>query len=287
METLDLEVGGRVRRALVSRAGGGRGPVPVVIMLHGAGGTAEIAAGQTRWDVLGAEQGFIAVFPEGTARDPARAPEFRRNPQTWNDGSGRGHVAKAGVDDVAFLAALIETLASDAGADQTAVFLTGFSNGGSLAFRAAAELRQRISAVAPVAGHCWIEPAPGQIPSLLYLIGDADPLNPVEGGTVSTPWGGEEVHPPPRRSFDRWSVAAGCPQPSPPRREAQVVWTEAAGCARNIRMGIIEGQGHIWPGGPRLLPQRIVGRSVPALDATALIWRFFAAVLAGKGSTFA
>lgn len=280
METLDVNVGGQERRALLARAPGAAAPIPAVIMLHGAGGTAEIAVSQTAWDRKGADQGFLAVFPEGTLRDPARPPEFRRNPRTWNDGSGRGHVARSGVDDVAFLNALIDVLVTAAGADPTAIFLTGFSNGGSLAFRAAGELGGRIAAVAPVAGHCWIEPPPGAVPPLLYLMGDADPLNPIEGGTVLTPWGGEETHPAPLRSFQRWSRAAGCAAWTA-RHDGPVAWTEAAECSVCVRMGIIHGHGHIWPGGPRLLPQRLVGRDVSGLDATDLIWGFFTGV--GRG----
>jgi poly(3-hydroxybutyrate) depolymerase len=44
-------------------------------------------------------------------------------------------------------------------------------------------------------------------------------------------------------------------------------------------MGIVAGHGHIWPGGPRLLPQRIVGRGVTGLDATAMIRNFFSALI--------
>ncbi|HEU4828278.1 MAG TPA: PHB depolymerase family esterase [Gemmatimonadales bacterium] len=285
METLKVEAGGRERLALVARTSGGRRPA--VVMLHGAGGTAGIAVNQTGWDRKAAEHSFIAVFPEGTARDPAQPPEFRRNPQTWNDGSGRGHVARAAVDDIAFIAALIGTLTSRYGADPAAILLTGFSNGASLAFRAAAELRDHVAAVAPVAGHCWHVPEPGRLPPLLYLMGDADPLNPIEGGAVQTPWGGEETHPPARQSFERWSLAAGCHSGPAMRQEGPIEWAEAADCTTPIRMGIIAGHGHIWPGGPRLLPQRIVGRGVSGCDATAMIWKFFEGMIGGGSSTSA
>ena len=285
METIELEAGGRVRRALVSRAGAGR--APAVIMLHGAGGTAGIAVTQTRWEKMGRVIGFLTAFPEGTARDPAQPAEFRRNPQSWNDGSGRGHVTRAAVDDVGFVAALIDALGAGFGADPTAIFLTGFSNGASLAFRAAAELRGRIRAIAPVAGHCWVDPPAGSAIPLLYLMGDSDPLNPIEGGEVATPWGGRERHPAPRRSFERWIRAAGCEIAGPREPDGPIEWTGAAGCEISMRMGIIAGHGHIWPGGPRLLPERLVGRGVSGLDATEMIARFFTGLIEPRGSTFA
>lgn len=285
METIELEVGGRRRRALISRAGAGRSPA--VIMLHGAGGTAGIAVTQTRWERTGHVAGFLTAFPEGTARDPAHPAEFRRNPQTWNDGSGRGHVARAAVDDVGFVAALIDALSAGYGADPDAIFLTGFSNGASLAFRAAAELPGRVRAIAPVAGHCWVDPPAGSAIPLLYLMGDSDPLNPIEGGEVTTPWGGQERHPAPRRSFERWIRAAGCEIAGERHQDGPIEWTDAAGCEIAMRMGLIAGHGHIWPGGPRLLPQRLVGRGVSGVDATEMIARFFAALLAQRGSTFA
>lgn len=279
MEQVVVETGGRVRRALMAGGATGTARRPVVIMLHGAGGTAEIAVAQTGWDRRGPEAGFITVFPEGTVRDPSRPPEFRRNPQTWNDGSGRGHVARDAVDDVGFLAALIDSLVADHRADPSAVFLTGFSNGGSLAFRAAAELPGQVRAIAPVAGHCWVAPSAGNHTALLYLMGDSDPLNPIEGGRVQTPWGGEEFHPAPLESFERWARAAGCIVPGIVRRDGQIAWTEGSACGADVRMGVIAGHGHIWPGGPRLLPQRLVGRGVAGLDATSMIRSFFSALI--------
>lgn len=279
MELLEVAVGGRARRALLARPASGAVRAPVLVMLHGAGGTAEIAVTQTGWDRVGPEAGFLTVFPEGTARDPSRPSEFRRNPQTWNDGSGRGHVARDSVDDVGFIAALIERLAADQAADPSAIFLTGFSNGGSLAFRAAAELPGQVRAIAPVAGHCWVEPAAGHRIPLLYLMGDSDPLNPIHGGRVLTPWGGEETHPAPLESFERWSTAAGCSDPGSVLRDGPIEWTEGVSCGTPVRMGVIAGHGHIWPGGPRLLPQRIVGHGVSGLDATGMIRDFFSGLI--------
>jgi len=67
---------------------------PLVLMFHGAGGSAGLAARQTGWSELGDREGFLVAYPEGTARDPSEPPAFRLNPQAWNDGSGRVHTAR-------------------------------------------------------------------------------------------------------------------------------------------------------------------------------------------------
>jgi polyhydroxybutyrate depolymerase len=38
----------------------------------------------------------------------------------------------------------------------------------------------------------------------------------------------------------------------------------------------IEGGGHNWPGGAQYLPRAIIGRTSRDLDATAVVWQFFA-----------
>ena len=271
-----IDVGGSARRALVADPPGAKAR-PLLVMFHGAGATAQIAADQTGFAALGAREGFIAAFPEGTARDPSAPPQFRLNPQTWNDGSGRGHVARNAIDDVAFTDALLDRFVSGGRADPAALYLTGFSNGGSFAFRAAAALSARVAAVAPVAGHCWNEPVLARPVPALYIMGSADPLNPLAGGAVTTPWGGTEVHPPADRSGERWARANGCVGEPRVRRDGALEWTEYDGCGGRVIRCIVEDLGHVWPGGPRLLPERLVGRRSDALRGSEEIWRFLAA----------
>src|SRR5512136_1994996 len=47
----------------------GVAPVPVVLMLHGGGGTGKAAAEETGWSAKADREGFIAVYPEGTPPD--------------------------------------------------------------------------------------------------------------------------------------------------------------------------------------------------------------------------
>jgi polyhydroxybutyrate depolymerase len=153
------------------------------------------------------------------------------------------------VDDVAFLSSLIEELGA------RPVFVTGFSNGAAMAFRLALEQGQRLSAVAPVAGYCWLQPPvlSHGVPTF-YLVGAADPLVLLEGGKVRSPWGWSEERPPVSETIERWRHALG----------------ETA-----FEVHIIPGLGHHWPGGRGQLSSRLFGPALPGCSANELIWEFF------------
>lgn len=274
-----VETPGRVRRALLrAPVSAPRGLRAVVVLLHGAGGTAALALGNTGWGALADREGVLLACPEGTRADPVSPPVFRQNPQAWNDGSGRGHTARAGIDDIGFLDALITDLVRGHGADPARIYLVGFSNGGSLAFRAGAELAHRVAAIGPVAGHCWVAPdrGPRPVPALM-MFGGQDLLNPTDGGEVKTPWGSVEYHPPILESFDRWRAFNGCTGAPLDSSSADGVreWS-ATGCAPGgeVRCLVIADLGHHWPGGPRLLPPWIAGPASRRVDGTSTLWEF-------------
>jgi polyhydroxybutyrate depolymerase len=165
----------------------------VVLMLHGMGGTAANAVRETGWSAMADQGNFIAIYPEATRPDPSRAPSLGRNPPAWNDGSGRFHAAESHVADVSFIENVIEHAVAIYGADHKRVYVTGFSNGASMAFRLAAELSNRIAAVAPCAGTCWVDPSKlSRGVSLCYITGKSDTLNPIEGGFPKLAMGGKE-----------------------------------------------------------------------------------------------
>src|SRR5262249_17835389 len=124
-------------------------PWPVVLMLHGAGGTAAWTLEETRLDTMADRAGFLLGLPEGTRADPRRPPGFLSNPQVWDDGSPRGEMAQ-GADDVGFIAGLLDELRRNNPIDPARVYVTGFSNGAGMTFRLATELSHRIAAIAPV-----------------------------------------------------------------------------------------------------------------------------------------
>lgn len=280
VETVVVDTEAGPRRSLVRRPAAGTTVTnPLVVLLHGAGGTAELAMRNTGWTRLADREGVLLVYPEGTRRDPGAPPMFRQNPQAWNDGSGRGHTAQRGIDDVAFLAALLTRLASEHGADPSRTYIAGFSNGGSMAFRAGAALAARVAAIGPVAGHFWVEPASLQRPvPALMIFGGVDPLNPPLGGEVTTPWGSREYHPAALDSFDRWRTLNGCLGPPVVHRAGEALEEhEATGCGGRVevRCLLIGDLGHHWPGGPRLLPPWIAGPASTRVDGATVLWEFF------------
>ncbi|MBU0640933.1 MAG: dienelactone hydrolase family protein [Planctomycetes bacterium] len=281
--SLSLEVDGLEREYIVHVPAGTdfRDPVPVVIMFHGAGSSAVEEMWKTGWPQKADQEGFLAVFPEATRPFLKQRTQARTNPQIWNDGSGMGVAGIFDVDDVAFVDALLDDAAARFLIDQSRIYATGFSNGASFTFRVAAELGDRIAAAAPVCGHLRLDEVGLVAPvPLLFIMGTADPLHPVEGGEVYTMWGTRELMPPLLESPSRWAALLGCDTEPVTVLEADgVTLLEYGACAdqdTEVLAYTIAEQGHLWPGGRSLQSATLVGDSTDKLNATDVIWEFFA-----------
>ena len=93
----------------------------------------------TRFDAVAAAEGLVVVYPEaGRSGD-------------WNQSCRDCSVAGAlGYDDVGFTSVIIEKMALDMSIDARRVYVSGFSQGGLMAFRIACDLSRRVTAVATV-----------------------------------------------------------------------------------------------------------------------------------------
>jgi len=120
--------------------------LPLVIVLHGGGGTGEDQVKLTEGglNTLADKEGFIVVYPDG----------FDKH---WNDGrSGEEtgyRTQEENIDDVGFISSLISYFIKELNIDPKRVYVTGMSNGAMMSYRLACELTEKIAAVAPVAGN--------------------------------------------------------------------------------------------------------------------------------------
>jgi len=268
---ISLVVDGRSRSYLLHvPPNAGTGPRPLVIELHGGGGT---AAGMERLTDLTDQtdpRGWLVAAPSGIGRQ-------------WNDGrSGVG----SPIDDVAFIRALIDDVAARTSLDRNRVFATGISNGAMMSGRLACDLSDRIAAVAQVAGTIGVEErdrcAPSAPVSILVIAGTADPLVPYAGGAVGARLGlsrgaviGAEQYVADWLARDGLTAAERSTSQLPP--DTAIVQAGSPGGPR-VAFYSVAGGGHTWPGGPQYLPRFLVGSTTRTFDASQVIVDFFAGV---------
>jgi len=248
-------------------------PAPLVLAFHGRMGSGERFAHKTELHTVAGRDGAVVAYPDGYKR-------------SWNDGRGLSEAEKAGVDDVAFVRALISRLDREVGIDRSRVYVTGESNGAALAFRLACELSDQIVAIAAVVGLMGPDTAskcrPSRPVSVLGIYGTADPNNPWQGRPTAmsgdrAPTLGVQA------TMDVWAKLAACG--SPQRKETLPVtvndgtraWRESyAGCSRgaNVVLYGVEGMGHAWPPHEPAI-RRLSGSTSRNLNASEVIWSFF------------
>lgn len=274
-----LEHGGRTRSWIMhvpAKAPPARG-WPVVLVFHGGGGSPEGMEQMSAFHRLGEAEGFVTVYPRGTGR-------FAKRLLTFNGGNCCGYARTHRVDDVGFVAALLDRLPTMVPVDQARIFATGMSNGAIMSYRLAAELPERIAAIAPVAAPM----SPGKLEPLLpvsviHFHGTEDLNAPLDGGTGPQSWSRTEF-PPVRDGILAWVGANGC-DPVPVRTVLRKTTDDPTSVVRETWSGgrqgaevvlvTIRGGGHSWPGGPRFAAW-LLGPPTREVSATAEAWAFFA-----------
>jgi polyhydroxybutyrate depolymerase len=272
---IEIEVGGLKREYLVrvpkSRPAGGT--YPVVLLLHGTGGTIVWTQQEARFDPVAERDGVVVVYPQALPPDPSQPPRFLANPPAWED--GRVMPGRPLFDDIAFFRALLDDLPSLVAIDPTRIYATGFSNGASMCFRLAAELSDRIAAIAPIAGYFRQDAIARPVPTL-FIIGEVDPMVPPKGGEIFIPWTGKTTQRPPiREMLDRWATLLGDTPPAVVESNVSGVRTERYPGPVEMRYVTVQGLGHHWPGGRGQLKRELAGPWNNRLDGNEAVWRFF------------
>jgi polyhydroxybutyrate depolymerase len=244
---------------------------PVVLALHGAGMDSSTMVWFCGLNQQSEQSGFVVVYPSGTGVGPFRA---------WNAGGFSGKLAERRANDVAFIRRVLDDLSTVVNVDAKRVYACGMSNGGMMCYRLAAELSDRIAAIAPVAGTMAIDDVRPQRPvPVIHFHGLQDDIVPFAPKNNKVPpflrlKGVEE-------SIQTWVALNGChEQPrtetiSREGDETKVTRTTYSGGkdGAEVVLVVIENGGHTWPGQPPLV--KFIGKSARNISANALMWEFF------------
>jgi len=254
----------------------GRYRLPVVLVLHGGGGDARVTRRQTQMDRVSDRFGFLAVYPEGTGI-------LRHKLLTWNAGSCCGYAVKKQIDDVGFIAAVLDDLNRRLPIDSKRVYATGMSNGAMMCYRLACELFDRIAAIAPVSGTMGVDgPRPPRAMPILLFHGLMDRNAPFRGGV-----GANAISNVAHRSVPDtvawWCRVNGCDGGHPHvMRGSELVLKTYTPPGKSFEQApapivlyeLLEG-GHTWPGGVDVTPRLNTGKLVQSVDASTIMWEFF------------
>lgn len=246
-------------------------PTPVVLALHGAAMNGPMMVWFSGLNKKADESGFIVVYPSG-----AGTGSFL----TWNAGGFQGRMAEGKADDVAFIGKMLDDLGNVVTMDEKRVYACGMSNGAMMCYRLAAELSDRIAAIAPVAGTIAIDESKPKRPvPVLHFHGTKDTFVPFEMAKGKTPSfmklkGVEE-------SIRTWVKLNGCN--GQPKAEVHSKDGDELKVTRSVYSGgkdgsevvliVIDDGGHTWPG--MKPPASFMGKSAMNVSANDLMWEFF------------
>jgi polyhydroxybutyrate depolymerase len=243
--------------------------VPLVVALHGGGGSAAQFEATSLLTTKANASSFAVVYPNGT-------PSGMLGLRTWNAGSCCGGAVTELIDDVAFVRQLVATLGAQYRIDAKRVYATGHSNGGMLSHRLACEASDRIAAIAPHAA-ALVAPAcnPARAVPVLHIHSKLDQNVPLAGGVGVGPSG--VSYPPMSTATQRWTTVNRCGSASTTTSGAGGLWSREvwSGCTggAHVELLLTEDGGHAWAGG--LAGSAVGDTPSAAISANDELWAFF------------
>jgi polyhydroxybutyrate depolymerase len=228
-------------------------PAPVVVMLHGFTASAEEMDTWLGFAAAATAAGFVAIMPEGTKNSQGE--------RFWNaDPAWCCNQEHATVDDVGYIASLVDAAAARWPIDRRRVSAVGHSNGGFMAHALACQRSDRFAAVVSIAGSLPLSAGdchPARPVSVLQVHGTADIAIAFDGDPAHYP-GAVEV-------AQRWAALDGCRPAGVPGGRldldsglggAETAVTKYAGCdaASTVELWTIEGGTHVPNFGAQFMP---------------------------------
>jgi polyhydroxybutyrate depolymerase len=261
LTTWPVRSGGVERRysVYVPRHRVDRQPCPIVVDIHGTGSNPAEELEVSGMARAAEERSFVVVLPIACVPHP-------------NGGTGWNIPADPHEpDDVRYVADVLDDVSRRLDVDSRRIYVTGFSGGARLASEVASRLSHRIAALGAVGG-LRAPSGTGRPVAVIAFHGVDDPVNPYEGeGPAYWGYGLSEA-------VQGWARRSHCASLDTLRVAAGVRCARAIGCdgSNELRLYILDGAGHVWPGSRFALPAERFGAMTDAIDATALMLDFFA-----------
>ena len=177
--------------------------LPLVVLLHGYGASGSVQAAYLGFTGLSESRNFLLAYPDGTLNSQSQ--------RFWNATNACCDFARQGIDDVAYVTAIIDDMSARYRVDARRIFIVGHSNGGFMAHRMACDRSDRVAAIVSLAGAQWADTArcvPTEPVSVLQVHGVADDTIRYAGGsTVGT---GTTMYPSARDTVAAWGRLNRC-----------------------------------------------------------------------------
>jgi len=239
-------------------------PVPLVLNLHGRGSTGQQQALYTNFSNIADTANFILVHPDGTT-DPLSSQTF------WNIG-----LAGTTVDDLGFLADLVDTLTANYSIIEDRIYSVGMSNGAYMSYVLACQTN-KFRAIASVTG---------SMTNYMYnncINGAGIPVIQIHGTEDATVlYNGDAASKSIEDVVMLWVDKNNCNTPPITTQIPNTNTTDGATAERFLYSGgtdnytvelfKVTGGGHSWPGAISL---PTLGNTCQDFSATKEIWRFF------------
>lgn len=280
--TGELTVGGKQRSFVIRlpRAWPDDRAVPLVIVLHGnhPDGGGRLMREWTTFDEQADAWGMAIAYPDG----------FQG---CWADGRGVTTADEAGVDDVAFLRAVIDWSAERHGTSPDRAVVAGISNGAFMAHRLALEASDQVAVLAAIAGglpEALRDVQPTHAVSAMLIHGTADTLAPIGGGYSRRRGPNGELRGRTlslEETAERWRAIDRCPPGSDETYTTEFSRRTTArggvGGTRTVAWTVFGG-GHTWPGANTMPGQ--TEATTREFDAAEEICRFAEPLLVPAGT---
>ena len=235
-------------------------PAPLVLAFHGYGDgdNGTLLEKYFRIKPIASSNDFLYVTPEGS--------KDKHGEQFWNGTDACCDFDASGVDDVAYVRALVADVSKKHAVDPKRVYAVGLSGGAFFVHRLACEASDLFAAVVSVSGATWSDASrckPAGHISVAELHGEEDDVVLYAGGTLKR---GKinATYPSADATAAHWATYNGCTGPRAQAATMELVSTLAGeetrverypGCTRGaVELWSIAGGGHAPSFGSSLAP---------------------------------